>query len=101
MGGWVINSHYYQVNMQLLCNFVCLQVIKVNKPAMALQWDKLSPAEFQQLQDFAGCKYNEFIPLTNVILQVVLLLMLSTYVENMRKILCKITQYFAQINGTL
>lgn len=25
---------------------------------MTLQWDKLSPGEFQQLQDLASCKYS-------------------------------------------
>lgn len=35
---------------------------------MTLQWDKLSPAEFEQLQDFAACKYdkaNPFLKKTN------------------------------------
>jgi len=33
-----------------------------NKAMSTLQWEKLSPQEFQQLQDLAECKY-EFIVL--------------------------------------
>lgn len=41
---------FYDINL-------CEKVILNFQMASCTQWDKLSPNEFQQLQDLASCKY--------------------------------------------
>lgn len=53
-----LRSVFISINLEgIRLSLLCIWCWSSSWNAMALQWEKLSPQEFQQLQDLATCKF--------------------------------------------